>query len=130
MPAESKAQFNAMQAAAHGHSTLGIPASVGKEFVAATPSPKALPMHAPSSSVEAMTGLPSGKKKVRRGGGRHKAKPKLSHDDHHKNLNAAMKQGDHASAKIHALHLANALHATSKKPKEPQVDAPDLAALL
>lgn len=120
MPAESKAQFNAMQAAAHGHSTLGIPASVGKEFVAATP----------SSSVEAMTGLPSGKKKVRRGGGRHKAKPKLSHDDHHKNLNAAMKQGDHASAKIHALHLANALHATSKKPKEPQVDAPDLAALL
>lgn len=24
-----------MQAAAHGHSTLGIPASVGKEFVAA-----------------------------------------------------------------------------------------------
>jgi len=29
-----------MQAAAHGHSTLGIPASVGKEFVAAGPPKK------------------------------------------------------------------------------------------
>jgi len=29
----SQAQHNAMEAAAHGHSTLGIPAKVGKEFV-------------------------------------------------------------------------------------------------
>lgn len=29
----SEAQHNAMEAAAHGHSTLGIPAKVGKEFV-------------------------------------------------------------------------------------------------
>lgn len=43
MPAKSKAQFRAMQAAKHGHSTLGIPASVGAEFVAATDSAKALP---------------------------------------------------------------------------------------
>lgn len=35
MPSVSNAQHNAMEAAAHSHSTLGIPASVGKEFVAA-----------------------------------------------------------------------------------------------
>lgn len=43
MPAKSAAQFRAMQAAAHGNSTLGIPESVGREFAEATPSPKALP---------------------------------------------------------------------------------------
>jgi hypothetical protein len=43
MPAKSVQQFKAMQAAAHGKSTLGIPASVGKEFVAATPKGKKLP---------------------------------------------------------------------------------------
>lgn len=37
MPAESKQQFKAMQAAAHGKSTIGIPAKVGKDFIAATP---------------------------------------------------------------------------------------------
>jgi len=36
MPAKSKAQFRAMQAAAHGRSTLGIPKKVGQEFVSAT----------------------------------------------------------------------------------------------
>lgn len=35
MPSVSEAQRRAMQAAAHGKSTLGIPASVGKKFVAA-----------------------------------------------------------------------------------------------
>lgn len=35
MPSVSKAQHNAMEAAAHGHSTLGIPKKVGEEFVAA-----------------------------------------------------------------------------------------------
>ncbi len=33
MPSVSQAQHNAMEAAAHGHSTLGIPEKVGKEFV-------------------------------------------------------------------------------------------------
>lgn len=33
MPSTSEAQHNAMEAAAHGHSTLGIPKSVGEEFV-------------------------------------------------------------------------------------------------
>lgn len=32
MPSTSGAQHRAMEAAAHGHSNLGIPASVGKEF--------------------------------------------------------------------------------------------------
>ncbi len=43
MPAKSKAQFRAMQAAAHGKSTLDIPKSVGKEYVAATKTTKKLP---------------------------------------------------------------------------------------
>jgi len=43
MPAKSKAQFRAMQAAAHGKSTLGIPDSVGKEFTSMHQSPKGLP---------------------------------------------------------------------------------------
>jgi hypothetical protein len=47
MPATSQRMFRAMEAAAHGHSTLGIPASVGQEFVAATGSPKGLPERAP-----------------------------------------------------------------------------------
>lgn len=43
MPAKSKAQFRAMEAAAHGHSTLGISKKVGKEFASTTKSPKSLP---------------------------------------------------------------------------------------
>ncbi len=35
MPPVSKKQREAMAAAAHGKSTLGIPQSVGKEFMAA-----------------------------------------------------------------------------------------------
>lgn len=35
MPSVSAKQHRAMEAAAHGHSTLGIPAKVAKEFVAA-----------------------------------------------------------------------------------------------
>lgn len=40
MPAKSKAQLRAMYAAASGKSTLGIPASVGKDFIAKTPKAK------------------------------------------------------------------------------------------
>ena len=35
MPSKTERQHNAMEAAAHGHSTLGIPKSVGEDFVAA-----------------------------------------------------------------------------------------------
>lgn len=35
MPSVSAKQHRAMESAAHGHSTLGIPAKVGKEFAAA-----------------------------------------------------------------------------------------------
>jgi hypothetical protein len=35
MPSKSGKQHRAMEAAAHGHSTLGIPKKVAKEFVAA-----------------------------------------------------------------------------------------------
>jgi hypothetical protein len=43
MPAVSKRQFRAMEAAAHGHSTIGIPKSVGQEFASATTDEKSLP---------------------------------------------------------------------------------------
>ena len=49
MPVVSEAQRRAMQAAAHGNSTLGIPAKVGKEFIAASPKGKKLPAKAPKS---------------------------------------------------------------------------------
>lgn len=35
MPSKTKKQHRAMEAAAHGKSTLGIPKKVGKDFVAA-----------------------------------------------------------------------------------------------
>ncbi len=35
MPSKSSRQHKAMEAAAHGKSTLGIPKKVGKDFVAA-----------------------------------------------------------------------------------------------
>ena len=46
MPSVSEKQRRAMQAAAHGKSTLGIPKSVGKEFAAADKArgPKKLPL--------------------------------------------------------------------------------------
>lgn len=43
MPCVSKAQCRAMQAAAHGHSTLGIPRSAARKFLDATASMKDLP---------------------------------------------------------------------------------------
>lgn len=43
MPAKSQAQAKAMFAAASGHSTLGIPKSVGQEFSSATHNVKDLP---------------------------------------------------------------------------------------
>jgi hypothetical protein len=49
MPVKSKAQFRAMQAAAHGRSTLGIPASVGKDFADSTSSKR---LHRLPSRVE------------------------------------------------------------------------------
>lgn len=43
MPAKSKAQYRAMQAAKHGKGKKGIPKDVAEEFVAATPGTKGLP---------------------------------------------------------------------------------------
>lgn len=48
MPVVSEAQRRAMYAAKEGKSTLGIPKSVGAEFIAATPAGKKLPSRAPS----------------------------------------------------------------------------------
>ena len=48
MPVVSEAQRRAMEAAKHGHSTLGIPQSVGADFIAATPAGAKLPARAPA----------------------------------------------------------------------------------
>lgn len=96
MPSTSEAQRRAMQAAASGHLSLHIPQSVGQEYVAA-------------DHVAKQTGLPPGKRKTHRGGGRNKGKGGPG-AHHHNALNKAMADGDHATAKKHALNLANALH--------------------
>ena len=46
MPIKSEAQRRAMYAAAAGKSTLGIPKSVGQDFVAAGPASSKLPQKA------------------------------------------------------------------------------------
>src|SRR5204863_1265158 len=60
IPAKSARQLRAMYAAAQGHSTLGIPQSVGREFVRATPKKKR------SSLVEQMRSHLTPKGKLRR----------------------------------------------------------------
>ena len=47
MPVVSEAQRRAMYAAKEGKSTLGIPKSVGADFIAATPKGAKLPEKAP-----------------------------------------------------------------------------------
>ena len=47
MPVVSEAQRRAMYAAKEGKSTLGIPKSVGADFIAATPAGAKLPKRAP-----------------------------------------------------------------------------------
>jgi hypothetical protein len=47
MPVVSEAQRRAMYAAKEGKSTLGIPKSVGEEFIGATPAGAKLPARAP-----------------------------------------------------------------------------------
>jgi hypothetical protein len=47
MPVVSEAQRRAMYAAKEGKSTLGIPKSVGEEFIDATPQGAKLPARAP-----------------------------------------------------------------------------------
>lgn len=46
MPVVSEAQRRAMYAAKEGHSTLGIPQSVGADFISATPANAHLPARA------------------------------------------------------------------------------------
>ncbi len=60
MPPVSQKQRKAMFAAASGHSTLGIPKSVGREFVNADPGGK-LPARKSSGGI--LSGLPKGKKR-------------------------------------------------------------------
>jgi hypothetical protein len=50
MPVVSEAQRKAMYAAKEGKSTLGIPKSVGAEFIAATPAGTKLPARANTKS--------------------------------------------------------------------------------
>jgi hypothetical protein len=69
----------------------------------------------------AETGLPLGPRSKTRRGGRKNRGP----EHHLKNLQQAMKAGDHGSAKSHALSLANALHKGVAKPGSAVPDEPD-----
>ena len=51
MPVVSEAQRRAMYAAKEGNSTLGIPKSVGADFIAATPKGEKLPERKTSKSA-------------------------------------------------------------------------------
>jgi hypothetical protein len=64
MPVVSKAQAGAMHAAAEGDSTLGIPQSVGKEFVQASHGMKVgkLPQHVGGEKRKAVAKAMMGRK--------------------------------------------------------------------
>ena len=112
MPPVSQAQRAAMFAAKAGHSTLGIPQSVGADFANADPGGK-LPARVGASAVEQHMGLPKGgKRKVRRGGGRHKGPSAVQ--KHHADIGKHLAAGNHQGAKLSALHLAKALHGMTK----------------
>jgi len=65
MPMKSKAQNAAMHAAKEGHSTLGIPASVGAKFVAASHGQKVskLPQRTTSAAPRDRHATPAGRTK-------------------------------------------------------------------
>lgn len=79
-----------------------------------------------SRLVSDMAGLPSGKThRGKRSRGK-KANPTGlgKHVQHFTALKGAMASGDHASAKVSALHLANALHSMSKNAKASSLPSP------
>ena len=112
MPVVSKAQNAAMHAAAQGNSTLGIPKSVGQDFVNAShgESVSSLPQRA-NSSLSAHTGISTTRR------GRHAKRAKAikagGHAQHHALMNQAYAKGDLTGAKTHALNFANSLHAAT-----------------
>lgn len=110
MPMQSQLQSRAMHAAAEGNSTLGIPKSVGQDFVNAShgQSVSSLPKRA-SSSLEAATGMKSGTRRGRHAKQANKAKMG-GHQALHAAMNKAYASGDFNLAKTHALNFANALH--------------------
>lgn len=116
MPATSMAQFRAMEAAKHGQSALGIPRSVGQEFVTAMPKPSTLPPRVPPS-LEAHTGMARG---------RHRPHGRKAHDpkaaEHMATMAAHLAVGNEDGAKKAALALANHLHRAAKKKAAPAVD--------
>jgi hypothetical protein len=87
---------------------------------------------ASTKAVSAFTGMPSGKShRGKRSRGK-KANPsglgQGKQVQHFEALKGAMASGDHASAKVSALHLANALHSLGKKGKS-SVPSPAAASM-
>lgn len=64
MPNKSQAQRGAMASAAAGKSTLGIPQSVGAEFMAADTGGK-LPAYAPKKKPKGLNAMVKSQKKTR-----------------------------------------------------------------
>lgn len=63
MPSVSDAQRRAMAAAAHGHSTLGIPKKVGKEFIEADTGGRLPPKKPSKGTHKTLADLKSGEYK-------------------------------------------------------------------
>lgn len=106
MPPVSIAQSRAMHAAATGNSTLGIPMSVGREFIGDGPPKKRLPAKAPSAPKTHRGRKPS-------------TKPGASHLGMLQQAHAA---GDFKAAKTHALNYAKAVHAGATMPDDSATD--------
>lgn len=75
-----------------------------------------------------MAGMPSGKKKTRRGGRGRSKGPVGNPDTHMKAVQAALAADDHATAKTHAFALMRSLHA--KAPGEPKAIVAPSAPML
>lgn len=95
-----------MGAAAEGRSTLGIPASVGREFIASGPASGHLPERK------------SGRRGKRGSGKGHKAGDPAEHLKH---LHDAHGSGDHVSARKHAFAFVRALDAKHGPPAKTAV---------
>lgn len=122
MPSVSQAQNRAMHAAAEGNSTLGIPKSVGQEFVSADQGSKvgALPEKADPKSKHP-------KRRGKRGRGRAKHVNHTPALQRLQQAHEAVSRGDITQGMHHIGHALNHLRqaARTTAPAQPQPQPPD-----
>ncbi len=122
MPFQSQQQAKAMFSAAEGKSSLGIPKSVGEEFVSASAGKPTSPL---PEYVTARAGMKA-KAKTHRGR-RSKGKgPKALHQEGKTHLQNAVKATTPAAAMPHLFKAVRAMHA-AKQAAEPAQGEPGMA---